>query len=42
MTDGCIIPGRFCSCGRPLVAVAMDVGFVEALCPVCDLGRREE
>ncbi len=43
MTDGHPIPGRFCpTCGRPLVAIAMDAGFVEALCPVCDLGGKGE
>ena len=44
MADGDIIPGKICDkCGSGLVAVAMDVGYVEALCPECELhiGWRE-
>lgn len=38
MADGDTIPGKFCSrCGREMVAVMMDVGYAEALCPECDL-----
>lgn len=37
--NGDTIPGRTCSkCGSGLIAVAMDVGYVEVFCPYCELG----
>lgn len=45
MADGDVIPGKFCSkCGHEMIAVMMDVGYAEALCPICDLhcGDRDE
>jgi hypothetical protein len=37
--DGNAVEGCICDrCGSTKVAVAMDVGFVEVFCPVCELG----
>lgn len=39
LTDGNTVPGKKCDkCGSGLVAVAMDVGYVECFCPNCELG----
>lgn len=37
------IPNRFCStCGGPLWAVPMDVGYTEVICMNCDNRAKDE